>query len=138
MPEMKPAFTFFLLIVFLLTGGNHVVHARATLVKSHASGQSSSKTIQQSNSEINQPAIIQSNNSSSEKQNDLLVLVADEDDEQDYISRKSCSHLIGFTAFFYAFILNATGNNTNCCSYAFTHPCFARSCKYLEQRSLRI
>ena len=135
---MKSAFIFFLLIVFLLTGGNHPAHAGFSLVKSQVSGQASIKTLQQPGSENNQQSIFQSNNSSSEKQNDLLVLVADEDDEQEYISRKSFSHSIGVTAFFYAFILNATGNNTNCCSYAFTHPCFARSCKYLEQRSLRI
>lgn len=135
---MKPAFTFFLLIVFLLTGGNHPAHAGASLVKNQVPGQTSIKENQREVSEINKQTILQSDTSDSQNQKDLLDLVADEDDEQDDISRKSFSQSIGFTAFFYAFISNYTGSNIDCCNHAYELPFYHGSCKYIEHRSLRI
>ncbi|MCY7422005.1 MAG: hypothetical protein LH478_09725 [Chitinophagaceae bacterium] len=135
---MKSTFTFFLLIVFLLTGGNEKAHAGASMVKNQVSGQTSIKKIQQAGSEINQQAILQSNNSGSEKQKDLVVFVEDKDDEKDDLIRKSNSQTISISTFFYAFVSSYSGNNPADRISTYNLPAFSGSCLYLEQRSLRI
>ena len=134
---MKPAFTFFLFIVFLLTDGNNPAHAGASLFKSQVSGQTSIKKIQQAGAEINQQVTLQSNNSGSEKQKDLVVFVADEDVSEDIMKRYN-PQTIRFAQVFYAFILSYPGSMTGNCLSLYTLPFFSSACKYIEQRSLRI
>lgn len=132
---MKPILTFFLLIVFLLTEGKQLAHAGASPHDCKVSG---IKKLQEIAVQRDHQNSLRAANTNSQHQEELLTLVADEDDEQDDISRKNFSQSIGFTAFFYAFISNYSGNNTIDRHCFYTLPFYAASCKYIEQRSIRI
>ena len=136
-PEKKPAFTFFLLIVFLLTGENQSVHASASMVKSQVSDNASIKNILQSEESFNQQAIFQSNGSGTEKQNDPIVFVADED-ENENVTRKSTSQSVSIVTCFYSIVASNNRNNSANTFAAYKLPSFSGSCIYIEQCSLRI
>lgn len=135
---MKPVSTFFLIVVFLLTGANVLVHASASFSNNNCSGTPGIKKILESAKENNKQDFLQSNNTGSGEQNDILFFVADKDEEQHDITRRVMSQTIPLTSFFYAFILNYSGNSTTDPHSFYKLPFFTGACKYIKQRSLRI
>ena len=135
---MKPAFTFFLLVVFLLTGGNKLANDGISFSNSNISGTHEIKKIPGAATRNNKQDFLQLNKAGSGEQNDNPFFVADKDDENEDNTRRYITQTVVLIPFLYAYILNYSGNPANYRNSFYKLPYFTGACKYIEQRSLRI